>query len=180
MSQSIPTEDRISSLEHSFSVTFFLFSQPNPLQPQASSLGDRIHYGSLFPLSTLTMKPSKHTPPFASLCHLSRDITLPLRSFHLKCSDYSINSKHDINRFVYSAVQRGGLENINLDMSNKRNLTFKLHPRIFSCKTLVVLQLNMISMDALSHVVVDFPRLKTLHLSDVFFQRVEYLVGLRS
>jgi hypothetical protein len=115
-----------------------------------------------------------------SFVFLSRDITLPFRTFHLKCSDYSINSKHDINLFVYSAVQRGGLENINLDMSNNRNLTFKLHPRVCSCKTLVVLQLNMISMDALSPVVVDFPRLKTLHLSDVFFQRVEYLVGLRS
>jgi hypothetical protein len=33
-------------------------------------------------------------------------------------------------------------------------------------------------MDALSHVVVDFPRLKTLHLSDVFFQRVEHLSKL--
>jgi hypothetical protein len=33
-------------------------------------------------------------------------------------------------------------------------------------------------MDTLSHVVVDFPRLKTLHLSGVLFQRVEYLSKL--
>jgi hypothetical protein len=33
-------------------------------------------------------------------------------------------------------------------------------------------------MDALSHVDVDFPRLKTLHLSGVLFQRVEYLSKL--
>jgi Leucine-rich repeat (LRR) protein len=42
---------------------------------------------------------------------------------------------------------------------------FKLPPSIFSCKTLVVLRLTGIQLHDLSHVVVDLPRLKTLHFS---------------
>jgi hypothetical protein len=50
------------------------------------------------------------------------------------------------------------------------SLKVKLPASIFSCKTLV-LNLRGVNLNDLSHVVVDLPRLKTLHLSRVVFQR---------
>jgi hypothetical protein len=50
------------------------------------------------------------------------------------------------------------------------SLKVKLPASIFSCMTLV-LNLRGVNLNDLSHVVVDLPRLKTLHLSRVVFQR---------
>ncbi|MCI00415.1 F-box/RNI/FBD-like domain protein, partial [Trifolium medium] len=54
-------------------------------------------------------------------------------------------------------------------------LVDKLPPNIFSYKTLVALHMRGLLVNDLSNVVVDLPRLKTLHLSRVSFQSVEYL-----
>jgi hypothetical protein len=113
--------------------------------------------------------------PFCVLCLLLRDITLPLRSFHLKCSNASVIQPQDINRFVHAAAQRG-IENLNLEMSGMVTL-----PRsIFNCRTLVVLHLQRITLKDLSQLVVDFPLLKKLHLSGVLLERAEYIIQLLS
>ncbi|KEH22675.1 F-box/RNI/FBD-like domain protein [Medicago truncatula] len=51
---------------------------------------------------------------------------------------------------------------------------------IFSCRTLVSLHLKGLKVNDISHGVVDFPLLKTLHLSSVLFERFEYLVEILS
>lgn len=56
----------------------------------------------------------------------------------------------------------------------------KLPLCIFSCKTLVDLRLEGLEVNDLSNVVVDFPLLKTLHLSYMFFKRFEPFVKLLS
>ena len=111
---------------------------------------------------------------------LSRDITLPIRSFHLKCTKDPTLHQHDINRFVYAPVQRGGIENLNLDIHLEKNLEIKLPPMIFSCRTLVVLHLTRIKLNDLFHMVVDFPLLKTLHLKWINLKLIEYLPKLLS
>jgi hypothetical protein len=104
-----------------------------------------------------------------------RDITLPLRSFHLNCSKAPGIQPQDINRFVHAAAQRG-IENLNLEMSGMITL-----PRsVFSCRTLVVLHLKWITVKDLSPLVVDFPLLKKLHLSGVLLECAEYMIQLLS
>jgi len=49
---------------------------------------------------------------FVSSVFLFRDITLPLQSFQLKCSNASGIKPQDINRFVHAAAQRG-IQNLN-------------------------------------------------------------------
>ena len=44
----------------------------------------------------------------------TRDNTLPILSFHLKCR-HPRHSQNDINDFVYTAVQ-GGVENLTIDL----------------------------------------------------------------
>lgn len=76
---------------------------------------------------------------------------------------------------VHAAVQRG-IEDLNLEMPGRVTL-----PRsIFSCRTLVSLHLKGLKVNDISHGVVDFPLLKTLHLSSVLFERFEYLVEILS
>jgi len=65
-------------------------------------------------------------------------------------------------------------------MSGPVSFRLNLPRSIFSCQTLVVLRLYGISMNDFSRVVVDFPCLKTLDLSHVFFKCVEYLPKLLS
>jgi len=109
----------------------------------------------------------------------SHNITLPLRSFHLISSKaYNLHHSHDVNRFVYAAVQRG-IENLNLKICNRVSFGLKLPLSIFSCRTLVVLHLCGLTAN-LSRVVVDFPLLKTLHLCNVHFARDQSLPKLLS
>ncbi|KAK7362558.1 hypothetical protein VNO77_04674 [Canavalia gladiata] len=102
---------------------------------------------------------------------LSRDITLPLRSFRLRCASSFPRDPYDINRFIYAAVQRG-LNHLHLDM----NSTF-FQPRInlplcvLACKSLTVLTLKDLTVNDLPYV--DFPSLKTLDLDQ--FLRVEMM-----
>jgi len=112
---------------------------------------------------------------FVSLVFLLRDITLPLQSFHLKCSNTSGIQPQDINGFVHAAAQRG-IESLNLEMSCMVTL-----PRsILHCKTLVVHRLKGLRVNDISHVVVEFPLLKTLHMSNVTIERFKYLFELLS
>ena len=115
-----------------FSVTSFLFSQQNLLVILSK------RWNKLW-LSVLTLTfEDEAFQNFTTFCDvvsfvfLSRDITLPLQSFRLKCSNAS-SLHYDIDQFVYAAAQRGGIENINPEISIR--VTFNLPPCIFSCKT---------------------------------------------
>ncbi|KAK2414132.1 hypothetical protein QL285_036761 [Trifolium repens] len=121
-----------------------------------------------------TMALCSHSPfrHFVSSVFLSRDITLPIQSFILNCWHSYPNN---INRFVNAALQRGGIENLYIKLFGTISLKINLPDSIFSCKTLVVLHLKGVKLNVLSHLIVDLPRLKTLHLSRVYFQTVEYL-----
>jgi hypothetical protein len=77
-------------------------------------------------------------------------------------------------------LQRGGIENLNIKLFGTISLKINLPVSIFSCKTHVVLHLRGVKLNVLSHLIVDLPRLKTLHLSRVYFQTVEYLPNFLS
>jgi hypothetical protein len=178
MSRSIPTEDRISSLPDPI-ICHILSFVPTKIAATTSILSKR--WNPLW-LSVLVLHfHDEAFQNFASFCHfvysvfLLRDVTLPLQSFHLKCSNASIQPQ-DINGFVHAAAQRG-IENLNLEMPD---MVITLPPSIFSCRTLVVLHLKGLKVNDISHGVVDFPLLKTLHLSSVLFERFEYLVEILS
>ncbi|XP_027348301.1 FBD-associated F-box protein At4g10400-like [Abrus precatorius] len=127
---------------------------------------------------------------------LSRDITLPLRSFRLTCGNSSPCDPYAINRFVYAAVQRG-LRHLHLNMKDnlQRYVRIKLPSCVLTCRTLTVLKLKKVAIDDLPYV--DFPSLETLHLVWVSFRlhedvmkfiagcpilqdlRTKYLLGIR-
>jgi hypothetical protein len=183
MSRSIQTEDRISALPDPI-IYLILSFLPTKLSAATSILSKR--WKPLW-LSVPTLHFDDETFPnydsfrhFVSFVFLLRDITLHIRSFHLKCSKVSTHHLQDVNRFVYAAAQRGGIENLNLEISIMLWFKVKLPLDIFSCRTLVVLQLSGLKVNDLSHVVVDFPLLKTLDLSYLLFQRFEDFVKLLS
>jgi len=178
MSRSISTEDRISSLPDPI-ISHILSFLPTKIAATTSILSKR--WNPLW-LSLLVLHFDDETfQNFESFIHfvssvfLLRDITLPLQSFQLKCSNTSAIQPQDINRFVHAVAQRG-IENLNLEMPGMVAL-----PRsILRCKTLVVLHLKGLKVNDISLVVVDFPLLTTLHLSSVLFERFEYLLELLS
>ncbi|XP_045799183.1 putative F-box/FBD/LRR-repeat protein At5g22670 [Trifolium pratense] len=182
MSRSIPTEDRISSLPDPI-LHHILSFLPTKIAATTTILSKR--WNPLW-LSVPTLNFDDTTfedyisfRHFVSTVFLSRDINLPIQSFHLKCAKQH-SDEHDINRFIYAAMQRGGIENLHLNMFGRLSLKVKLLTTIFSCKTLVVLHLRKVNLKDLSNVTVDLPRLKTLHLTRVLFERFEYLPKLLS
>jgi hypothetical protein len=182
MTRSIPTEDKISSLPDPI-ICHILSFLPTENSAATSILSKR--WKPLW-FSVSTLHFDDETFPnydsffkFVSSVFLSRDITLPLQSFNLICEKASSLHQHDINRFLQAAVQRG-IENLNLEMTSKVSYQFKLPPIVFSCKTLVVIHLTGLLVHGISQVAVDFPLLKTLHLSFVTFAYDEYLLKLLS
>jgi len=177
MSRSNPKEDRISALPNPI-ICHILFFLPTKTAAITSILSKR--WNPLW-LSVLVLYFDDETfqnfvsfRHFVSFVFLLRDITLPLQLFHLKCSNASIQPQ-DINGFVHTAAQRG-IESLNLEMLGMVTL-----PRcIVRCKTLVVLHLKGLKVNNISHGVLDFPLLKTLHLSSVVFERFEYFIELLS
>jgi len=99
----------------------------------------------------------------------SQNITLPILSFRFKCVNNTCCHPHDVNRFVYFAIQRG-IENLNI------SIPIELCLSLFSFKTLKVLKLEWLRVKDLSHQVY-LPLLKTLHLNKVYI-RHEHLVKL--
>ena len=177
MSRSIPTKDRISSLPDPI-ICHILSFLSTKLAATTSVLSKR--WESIWlSLPTLhfddeSFKSFSSFRNSVSNVFLSRNIMLPLRSFHLiSLKAYNLHHSHDVNRFVYAAVQRG-IENLNLKICNRISFGLKLPLSIFSCRTLVVLHLHGLTAN-LSRVVVDFPLLKTLHLGNVHFARDQCL-----
>lgn len=104
---------------------------------------------------------------------LTRDPTLPIRMFHLKCGTSPGCDPHDINRFVPVAVKKG-IENLILDFTSAgHDFLIRLSPTlssVFNCgRNLVVLKLKTIIVRVLPQI--DFPLLKTLHLEKVAILR---------
>jgi Leucine-rich repeat (LRR) protein len=168
MSRSFPTEDRISTLPDQI-LCHILSFLPTKFAATASVLSKRwnplwisvetLHFDDQDFEIEATFR------DFVSCVFLLRDIMLPLRSFHLKYSDTRSFYQRDLSRFIHAAVQRREIENLNLNMPYSYYFNLKLPPSIFSCKTLVDLRLTGIQLHDLSHVVMDLPRLKTLHFS---------------
>jgi len=167
--RSIPTLDRISALPDS--VICHILSFLSTKESAATSIFSK-RWKALW-LSVLTLDFDDYE--FANFTSfrlfiysvmLSRNITLPLRSFRIKCWDRSFGfNPHDVNRFIEAAVQRG-IQNLNLDMSPLiRN--FSLPICVFSCSNLTVLKLTSLKIHDLPDV--NFPLLKTLHLISISF-----------
>ncbi|KEH22195.1 F-box/RNI/FBD-like domain protein [Medicago truncatula] len=102
---------------------------------------------------------------------LTRDPTLPIRMFHLKCGTSPGCDPHDINRFVPVAVKKG-IENLILDFTGtSHDFLIRLGPTfssVFNCgRNLVVLKLKFAIVNVVAQF--DFPLLKTLHLAYVYF-----------
>ncbi|XP_045822428.1 F-box/FBD/LRR-repeat protein At4g00160-like [Trifolium pratense] len=119
-----------------------------------------------FQLDTTTLKDIDSFRNSVYAAMFSRNITLPILSFRLKCSHSSFN-QYDVSRFVYFAMQRG-IEKLNI------SIDINFPPNILSCKMLKVLKLKRIKVRDLSNEV-DFPALKILHLKSVLFVRHEWL-----
>jgi hypothetical protein len=96
---------------------------------------------------------------------LLRNITLPIRSFRLKCGNSSGFNPHDVNRFIQAVVQRG-IQNLNLDMLTPAHYSFKLPQCVLTCNSLTVLKLKRLKIHFSQ---VNFPLLKTLHLENIHF-----------
>ncbi|RHN45870.1 putative F-box domain, FBD domain, leucine-rich repeat domain, L domain-containing protein [Medicago truncatula] len=178
MSRSISTEDRISALPDPI-IWHILSFVPTKTAAITSILSKR--WNPLW-LSVLilhfedeTFQNMESFSHFMSSVFLLRDITLPIRSFHLNRSKrYGIETQN-INRFVHAIAQRG-IENLNLELSGSITL-----PRsVFSCRTLVVLHLQWITVKDLSQLVLlsGCPILEELHAESLIVRNKEWLVSL--
>jgi len=109
---------------------------------------------------------------FVHSAMLTRDTTLPIQSFRLKCDVSPECDPHDINRFIRVAVQQG-LESLVLDLSNTYcNFQIRLGPTlesVFSCRNLVVLKLKALLIRDNVVPKFHFPLLKTVHLASIVF-----------
>jgi hypothetical protein len=183
MSQSISSEDRISALPDPI-IHHILSFLPTENSAATSILSKR--WKPLW-LSVPTLRFNDRSFPnydsffrFVSSVFLSLDITLPIRSFHLNSLLPSIHHFHDVNRSVYAVAQRGGIENLDLELPIMHFTRVNLPPSIFGCRTLVVLRLSKLKVNDLSQLVVDFPLLKTLRLCYVGFECREHCIKLIS
>ncbi|XP_058775247.1 F-box protein At4g09920-like [Vicia villosa] len=170
-------EDRISSLPDEV-ISHILSFLPTKFAATTSILSKRWHPLWLS-VPTLnfddkTFQNIESFLMFVSSALFSRDITLPIQSFHLKCVNAS-KRRHslDINAFLDAVVQRR-VQNVRLRLTTRVNVP----PSLFSCRTLVVLHLRKIKVEHLSKLDVDFPLLKTLSLSNIKFKRIDYIAVL--
>lgn len=156
--RSIPTEDRVSSIPDSI-LSHILSFLPTKDSVATSVLLKQWNPSWLLVLDlNFDSQTFKDYITFSHVVYLvivSREITLPIRSFCLKFGkEYSINN---INRFINAAIQRG-IENLDIDRLEDVN---GLTSSIFSCKTLTVLKLkNLFVKD--DNYQVDLPLLKVL------------------
>ncbi|XP_057432889.1 putative F-box/LRR-repeat protein At5g41840, partial [Lotus japonicus] len=126
----------------------------------------------------LKYKPYHCFRNFINLTFLTRNLHLPITTFHLQCEDSNFDvSDHDLKIWLNAAMQRGGLENLHIQLPDTVAI-LRLKSCIFTCKTLVVLKFFGLEVDEFSFV--DLPSLKTLQLNDIAFPEPQYLVKLLS
>ncbi|XP_045793822.1 F-box/FBD/LRR-repeat protein At4g26340-like [Trifolium pratense] len=166
-----PTVDRISTLPDSV-ICHILSFLPTKEAAATTILSKKWNRNPLW-LSLLTLDfDQQNFADFASFRHfvysvmLMRNITLPIRSFLLKCGNSSDFNRHDVNRFIQAVVQRG-IQNLNLHMFTATSHCFKLPQCVLNCNSLTVLKLKWLRIQHFSKV--NFPLLKTLHLEDIRF-----------
>ncbi|GAU13047.1 hypothetical protein TSUD_173470 [Trifolium subterraneum] len=177
---SSPTVDRISTLPDSI-ICHILSFFPTKQAAATSILSKR--WNPLW-LSVLALDfDEQNFADFAAFRHfvysvmLSRNITLPIRSFRLKCGNSSGFNPHDVNRFIHAAVQRG-VQNLDLDMLTPTINCFKLPQCVLTCNSLTVLKLKRLRL-TIDFSKVNFPLLKTLHFENIRFSLVNPILFLK-
>ncbi|CAJ2639072.1 F-box/FBD/LRR-repeat protein At4g00160-like [Trifolium pratense] len=118
----------------------------------------------------------------------SRDINLPIHSFAFKCVDKTF-SPYDLkvlNLYVIFAVEQK-LENLSLHMplgcvsklffQNPNEIDLS---RVFSCRTLQVLDLSRLILKDITFQPLDLPLLKTLRWDFVLFKNINQVIELLS
>ncbi|KEH22170.1 cyclin-like F-box protein [Medicago truncatula] len=149
--RSIPNVDRISNLPDS--VICHILSFLSAKQSAATSILSQRWNPLWHSVFTLDFDDQSFTD-FHTFRHfvysvmLTRDPTLPIRMFHLKCGTSPGCDPHDINRFVPVAVKKG-IENLILDFTSAgHHFLIRLSPTlssVFNCgRKLVVLKLKTI------------------------------------
>lgn len=177
------TEDRFSALPDSL-ICHVLSFLPTKLAFATSILSKR--WRPLWKSVTTLDFEDTSFPDFPSFRHfvysiiVSRDVTLQLRSFHIRCGPSKNFDPRDLNRFVHAAVQRR-IENFELDVhqvgfNDRKLLTSGVH-NVFNCRTLVVLKLANLTVYSVPHLV-DLPLLKTLHLDYTYFPKLVHFMSL--
>jgi hypothetical protein len=167
--RSVPTVDRISTMPDSV-ICHILSFLPTKQAAATTILSKR--WNPIW-LSVLALDfDEQNFADFTAFRHfvysvmLLRNITLPIRSFRLKCgSSYYDFNRHDVNRFIHAVVQRG-IQNLNIHMLTSLIDGFKLPQCVFTCNSLTVLKLKGLTIDFSK---VNFPLLKTLHLKNIYF-----------
>ncbi|XP_057445792.1 F-box/FBD/LRR-repeat protein At4g26340-like [Lotus japonicus] len=129
-------------------------------------------------------KPSYCFERFVYATILPRDLHQPITSFRLKYGASAAElfegdviydrSNADINIWVNTVIRRG-IQNLDIEIY-PTNLYFSLSCSSVSCRTLVVLKLNGLSLNVSSSV--GLPSLKSLHVETVQFEEPNYLMGL--
>ncbi|GAU30177.1 hypothetical protein TSUD_311280 [Trifolium subterraneum] len=100
---------------------------------------------------------------------LSREVTLPIKSLHLKSCSEDVDN--DINRFINAAMQRE-VEYLDIEITTWKDLDLTLTRNVFSCKTLTVLKLKNLYVNKIP-TQAHFPLLKILDLDTVLFSCYE-------
>ncbi|XP_057446548.1 FBD-associated F-box protein At4g10400-like [Lotus japonicus] len=98
---------------------------------------------------------------------LFRDQHQPIHKFRLNCANCDHLDVVNVNAWLHAAVQRR-IHHLDISLSFDQPKSF-ISPVIFSCKTLVVLKLQGVTLKPLDSTV-DLPLLKILHLQQVFFK----------
>ncbi|KAL6554054.1 hypothetical protein OROMI_019727 [Orobanche minor] len=182
---SIPIEacDSVSSLPDSF-LCHILSFLPTKDTVATNILSKRWKplWRSVFTLDFIDYSTFLHTAPLCCLVYsvmLSRDNTLPIRSFRLKyCFIY--DQPNDITQLIIAAIQRR-TETLELSM-HFHALDMKLASNIFTCTTLTVVKLKHLTiLEQIPQINNTISLLKTLHLDSVYFnthtQLIDFLLS---
>jgi len=175
--RSIPTVDRISNMPDSI-LCHILSFHPTKFAATTSVLSKRWKPVWLsVPTLDFDQENFNDFESFRKFIYLTmfslRDKKSSIHSFALKCGEFSSFEQEELDNIFKFAMERG-TKSFNFHMSHKKH-QIKLPLCILSYnKTLEVLKLSNIQMRDFDQV--DFPRLKTLQLNDIFFKSRENIV----
>lgn len=168
-------EDRVSTLPDSL-LCHILSFLPTKLTIATSILSKR--WRPLWKSITTLDFDDESFQDFGSFRHflysviVSRDATLPIQSFRIRCGQSNNFDPRDLYRFVDAVVQRR-IEIFDLNIYEGalfvylKEISPSVH-RVLSCNTLVVLKLANLAVYDVPHLV-HLPLLKTLYLISIVF-----------